>query len=125
VKDSKMNTKLDSFFNECESITAMHETVYELLNDTEFNQIVLDSDFESIRTTLEEMQTLVATFYTNDNFSKDSDFVELSIELYQNAKYSIEALTENDEDESIADTKVLELFDSIRDCVDNIRSLVM
>jgi hypothetical protein len=125
VKDSKMNTKLDSFFNECESITAMHETVYELLNDTEFNQIVLDSDFESIRTTLEEMQTLVATFYTNDNFSKDSDFVELSIELYQNAKYSIEALTENDEDESITDTKVLELFDSIRDCVDNIRSLVM
>lgn len=124
-------TKFETFLQVSESIIATHETALELLEnmfsderakyDTLENTIIEDSDFESVRETVEKMQTFVCeNFKDSDNFTTDAKFVELSIELYQNAKYSIEMLEEN---ESINETAIVMFFESIRDEIDTIRTM--
>ena len=115
-------TKFETFLLISESIIATHETAIELIEDLKINtEDLQEADFESVRTTIEEMQSFVCSKYENsDNFTNDDEFVELSIELYRNAKYSIEALEEN---ESINETAIVMFFDSIRDEIDTIRTM--
>jgi hypothetical protein len=80
-----------------------------------------EADFDSVRSKVEEMQTFVCeNFKDSDNFTTDKEFVELSIELYQNAKYSIEALEEN---ESITTNEVCNQFAYLRSSVNTIRKM--
>ena len=115
-------SKFETFLLISESIIATHETAIELIEDLKINtEDLQEADFESVRTTIEEMQSFVCSKYENsDNFTNDDEFVELSIELYRNAKYSIEALEEN---ESITETAIVMFFDSIRDEIDTIRTM--
>jgi hypothetical protein len=115
-------SKFEQFLLVSEEIIAAHETAIELLEDLKINtEDLQEADFDSVRSKVEEMQTFVCSKYENsDNFTTDKKFVELSIELYQNAKYSIEALEEN---ESINETAIVMFFDSIRENVDSIRKL--
>lgn len=115
-------TNFEMFLQESESIIACTENVLDLIDCDIHEELVLFSDFESVRTTIEEMQTLVCTKYENsDNFLTDDEFVELSIELYQNAKYSIEAL---EEDESVTSNEICEQFEYLRSSVDKIRNMI-
>jgi hypothetical protein len=114
-------TKFETFLLVSESIIACTEEVLDLIDCEIHEELVLFSDFESVRTTIEEMQSLVCSKYENsDNFTTDKKFVELSIELYQNAKYSIEALEEN---ESITSSELVEEFDNLRSHINTIRKL--
>ena len=115
-------TKFETFLLVSEEIIASHETAIELIEDLKINtEDLQDADFDSVRSTVEQMQTFVCENYENsDKFTTDAKFVELSIELYQNAKYSIEALEEN---ESITETAIVMFFDSIRENVNNVRKL--
>jgi hypothetical protein len=125
-------TNFEKFLIASEEVITSHEIVDELLEsifnderaklDALENTLIEDSDFESIRTTIEEMQTFVCeNFKDSDEFITNEKFVELSIELYQNAKYSIEALEEN---ESITTNfAIVMFFNSIFDNIDTIRKL--
>ena len=114
-------SKFEQFLQESESIIACTENVLDLIDCEIHEELVLFSDFESVRDTIEEMQSLVCSKYAeSDNFTTDKEFVELSIELYQNAKYSIEALEEN---ESITTNEVCNQFEYLRSSIDTIRKL--
>jgi hypothetical protein len=123
-------TNFEKFLLVSEEIIAAHETAIELLEDLKINtEDLQEADFDSVRSKVEEMQTFVCTKYEqsyfatveeSEKFTTDAKFVELSIELYQNAKYSIEALEEN---ESINETAIVMFFHSIRENVDLIRKL--
>lgn len=116
-----MNTLVDNIANECESIISMVENVVEFAMDDETTTNLLKhEDFENIRTIAEELQSLVlGSDYDEYIVTTDSEFDELSITLYQDVKYIVEAL-----EESITNTEILELFDSIRDSVNYIRGFV-
>jgi hypothetical protein len=93
---------------ECESIISCVENVYDMIDNAD----ILDSeDFIEIRYIAETIQQCIID---NDNIE------ELSIELYQNAKYTIEAL-----EESITDTEILSEFGYIRASVSIIRTLIV
>ena len=125
-------TNFEKFLIASEEVVTSHEIADELLEnifkeerakyDALENTLIEDSGFESIRTTIEEMQTFVCeNFKDSDAFITNEKFVELSIELYQNAKYSIEALEEN---ESITTNfAIVMFFNSIFDNIDTIRKL--
>jgi hypothetical protein len=114
-------SKFEQFFQESESIIACTEEVLDLIDCEIHEELVFFSDFESVRDTIEEMQSLVCSKYAeSDNFTTDKEFLELSIELYQNAKYSIEALEEN---ESITTNEVCNQFAYLRSSVNTIRKL--
>ena len=114
-------TKFEIFLQESEAIIAQCENALELIEEQKISTEVLQfADFDSVRTTIEEMQSLVVHFYDDsDKFITDDNFVVLSIELYQNAKYSTEAL-----EESITDTEILNCFSYIRKSIDEIRNLI-
>lgn len=112
-------TNFEEFLLVSESIIASCEEAICNLDCTE--EVLEFSALDSVRNTVEDMQSLVCKKYENsDNFTNDDEFVTLSIELYQNAKYAIEYLID---DESINDEYVLEQFTSIRKDIDTIRTM--
>lgn len=118
-------SKFEEFLLVSEEIIASHESALDNIDSRINEEVYLESDFESIRTTIEEMQTFVCENYENsDNFTTDAKFIELSIELYQNAKYSIEYLEDNEENESITTNfSIVMFFNSIFDNIDTIRKM--
>jgi hypothetical protein len=119
-------SKFETFLLISEEIIASHETASEMLEHLKINTEVLhEADFDSVRSKVEELQTFVCSKYENsDNFTTDKEFVELSIELYQNAKYSIEHLKDNEENESITTNfAIVMFFNSIFDNIDTIRKM--
>ena len=104
-----MNTNVSNVVVECESIISCVENVINLCDGNDFVTNLLQvEEFETIRSTAEKMQTLVLD---------GRDVYEESITLYQEVKYTLEAL-----EESIQDLDVLNQFNYIRASVNVIRN---
>ena len=118
MKDSKMNTKVLDVLGECESIIAHVENVVEFAIDDEITTKLLDSeDFETIRYTAEEMQSLVLGSDSDEYVVTTDEYAEeQSISLYQDVKYIVEAL-----EDSITNEEILQQFAYIRESVNYIR----
>ena len=118
-----MNTFVDVLLGETESIIAETENITEELQSDETNTFdaFIDELYE-IRIIAETLQTLVVD-YENDYFSVSSEeFDELSIELYQSIKYTLESF-EIDYEGTM--TEELELsFKFMRDSVNQIRTTI-
>ena len=121
--EKKMSTFVDIIMGETESIIAETENITEELQSDESNTFdaFIDELYE-IRIIAETMQTLVIN-YENDYFSVSSEeFDELSIELYQSIKYTLESF-ETDYFDTM--NSELELsFKYMRDSVNQIRTTV-
>ena len=121
--EKKMSTFVDIIMGETESIIAETENITEELQSDESNTFdaFIDELYE-IRIIAETMQTLVIN-YENDYFSVSSEeFDELSIELYQSIKYTLESF-ETDYFDTM--NSELELsFKFMRDSVNQIRTTV-
>ena len=117
-----MNTFVDIIMGECESIISETENITEELELTESNTFdaFIDELYE-IRIIAETLQSLVVD-YENDYFSVSSEeFDELSIELYQSIKYTLESF-ETDYFDTM--NEELELsFKCMRDSVNQIRNV--
>ena len=113
-----MRTKVDIIAAECESIIAHVENVIEIATGDEITTKLLQSeDFETIRTTAEELQSLVLGSDSDEYIvTTDSEFDELSITLYQDVKYIVEAL-----EDSITNEEILQQFAYMRESVNYIR----
>lgn len=114
-----MNTFVDVLMGECESIISETENITEELDSTFVSFI---DELYEIRIIAETLQSLVLD-YENDYFSVSSEeFDELSIELYQSIKYTLESF-ETDYFDTM--TEELELsFKYMRDSVNQIRNTV-
>ena len=111
----KMNTKVDTILGECESIISSVENVYFMTESNDFvTNLLQTEEFENIRFHAEELQSSV--FGSDDKI----ETYDLSITLYQNCKYILEAL-----EESIQDTDVLNEFGFIRASVSIIRDTIV
>jgi uncharacterized protein with HEPN domain len=121
--EKNMNTFVDVLLGETESIIAETENITEELQSDETNTFdaFIDELYE-IRIIAETLQTLVVD-YENDYFSVSSEeFDELSIELYQSIKYTLESF-ETDYFDTM--TEELELsFKYMRDSVNQIHTTV-
>jgi hypothetical protein len=115
-----MNTLDLTLLGETESIISCVENVEEMVTGNDFvTNLLMVEEFETIRTTTEDIQTLVLELTENGiNFTTDDEFEALSIQLYQECKYILEVL-----EESIQDVEVLKEFGYIRAAVDIIRNL--
>ena len=118
-----MSTFVDVLMGECESIISETENITEELQLDESNTFdaFIDELYE-IRIIAETLQSLVLD-YENDYFSVSSEeFDELSIELYQSIKYTLESF-ETDYFDTM--NEELELsFKFMRDSVNQIRTTV-
>ena len=121
--EKNMSTFVDVLLGETESIIAETENITEELQSDETNTFdaFIDELYE-IRIIAETLQTLVVN-YENDYFSVSSEeFDELSIELYQSIKYTLESF-ETDYFDTM--TEELELsFKYMRDSVNQIRTTI-
>ena len=117
--EKNMNTFVDVLLGETESIIAETENITEELGNT-FDAFI--DELYEIRIIAETLQTLVVD-YENDYFSVSSEeFDELSIELYQSIKYTLESF-ETDYEGTM--TEELELsFKYMRDSVNQIRTTI-
>ena len=117
--DYKGNQFVDVLLGETESIIAETENITEELGNT-FDAFI--DELYEIRIIAETLQTLVVD-YENDYFSVSSEeFDELSIELYQSIKYTLESF-ETDYEGTM--NEELELsFKCMRDSVNQIRNTV-
>ena len=117
MKESKMNTLVDDFLGECESIISGVEIVQELTANTKaFNMF----EFDDLRYMTEYLQSFVLTAEEKGiDFTTLDEFENVSVNLYQTCKYTVETL-----EESIQDTDVLNEFGYIRASVNIIRDVV-
>lgn len=116
----KMNTFVDIIMGETESIIAETENITEELHTNTFSSFI--DELNTIRSIAEELQTLVVD-YENDYFSVSSEeFDELSIELYQSIKYTLESF-ETDYFDTMSSELELS-FKCMRDSVNQIRTTV-
>jgi hypothetical protein len=117
--EKNMNTFVDVLLGETESIIAETENITEELGNT-FDAFI--DELYEIRIITETLQTLVVD-YENDYFSVSSEeFDELSIELYQSIKYTLESF-ETDYFDTM--NEELELsFKCMRDSVNQIRNTI-
>ena len=118
-----MNTFVDVLLGETESIIAETENITEELQSDETNTFdaFVDELYE-IRIIAETLQTLVVD-YENDYFSVSSEeFDELSIELYQSIKYTLESFETDYEGTMTAELELS--FKHMRDSVNQIRNTV-
>ena len=114
-----MSTFVDVLLGETESIIAETENITEELDNT-FDAFI--DELYEIRIIAETMQTLVIN-YENDYFSVSSEeFDELSIELYQSIKYTLESF-ETDYFDTMNDELELS-FKYMRDSVNQIRTTI-
>lgn len=116
-----MNTLDLTLHGETESIISCMENVNELVTGNDFvTNLLIVEEFETIRSTVEDIQSLVLDLVENEiEFTTDDEFDALSIKLYQECKYILDAL-----EESIQDSDVLREFGYIRASVNAIRNLV-
>jgi hypothetical protein len=114
-----MSTFVDVLLGETESIIAETENITEELDSTFVSFI---DELYEIRIIAETLQSLVLD-YENDYFSVSSEeFDELSIELYQSIKYTLESF-ETDYFDTM--NEELELsFKCMRDSVNQIRNTI-
>jgi glutamine synthetase adenylyltransferase len=117
-----MSTLVDKIANECESIISLVENVVEIAtNDETTTNLLKQEDFENISTIAEELQSLVLGSDSDEYVvTTDEDFDALSITLYQEIKYIVEAL-----EESITNIAILDQFELMRDSVDYIRGFAL
>jgi hypothetical protein len=112
-------SKFEQFLQVSESIIASCKNV-QLMQ----NVALREADFESTFDFIEKMQSLVCeNFKDSDEFITNELFLALLNELYENAKCTIEVLEEYDDYESVTDSEVIELFDTIRSDIDTIRKM--
>jgi len=117
--EKNMSTFVDVLLGETESIIAETENITEELDNT-FDAFI--DELYEIRIIAETMQTLVIN-YENDYFSVSSEeFDELSIELYQSIKYTLESF-ETDYFDTMNDELELS-FKYMRDSVNQIRTTI-
>jgi len=114
-----MSTFVEVLMGECESIISETENITEELDSTFVSFI---DELYEIRIIAETLQSLVVD-YENDYFSVSSEeFDELSIELYQSIKYTLESF-ETDYFDTM--NSELELsFKYMRDSVNQIRTTI-
>ena len=107
----KTETKVDIIAAECESIISCVENVIDLCDSNDFvTNLLQTEEFENIRFSAEELQSFVFGSDSDENeILTSAEIEELSIILYRDCKYILEAL-----DESIQDTDVLNEFGFIR-----------
>jgi len=117
--EKNMSTFVDVLLGETESIISETENITEELDSTFVSFI---DELYEIRIIAETLQSLVVD-YENDYFSVSSEeFDELSIELYQSIKYTLESF-ETDYESTM--TEELELsFKFMRDSVNQIRTTI-
>lgn len=115
-----MNTLALDFHGETESIISSVENVIDLCDTNDFvTNLLQTEEFETIRYTAEELQSLVLDLVDNEiEFTTNDEFDALSIQLYQECKYILDAL-----EESIQDSDVLNEFSYIRASVNIIRNM--
>jgi hypothetical protein len=121
--EKNMNTFVDVLLGETESIIAETENITEELQSDETNTFdaFVDELYE-IRIIAETLQTLVVD-YENDYFSVSSEeFDELSIELYQSIKYTLESFETDYEGTMTAELELS--FKFMRDSVNQIRNTI-
>ena len=121
--EKNMNTFVDVLLGETESIIAETENITEELQSDESNTFdaFIDELYE-IRIIAETLQTLVVD-YENDYFSVSSEeFDELSIELYQSIKYTLESFETDYEGTMTAELELS--FKFMRDSVNQIRTTI-
>lgn len=121
--EKNMNTFVDVLLGETESIIAETENITEELQSDETNTFdaFIDELYE-IRIIAETLQTLVVD-YENDYFSVSSEeFDELSIELYQSIKYTLESFETDYEGTMTAELELS--FKFMRDSVNQIRTTI-
>ena len=110
---------VDVLLGETESIIAETENITEELGNS-FDSFI--EELNTIRSIAETLQSLVVD-YENDYFSVSSEeFDELSIELYQSVKYTLESF-ETDNFEIMSD-ELINSFKYMRDSVNQIRTTV-
>ena len=124
----KMNTKvqsrktsIDTILGECESIISSVENVIDLCESNDFvTNLLQTEEFENLRYIAEYLQSFVLLLDEKGiNLSTVDEIENVSINLYQTCKYTVEAL-----EESIQDTDVLNEFGYIRASVNIIRDVV-
>lgn len=115
IENQSIQTILETVMGECESIIS---TVEDFVNENE-STTNLD-DFEQIRYTAEELQSITSKL-ENKSITEEEKLItfeemeELSITLYQEIKYEIEALELFDYN--------LQEFEYLRTSINTIRSL--
>ena len=113
-----IETKVNTIAAECESIISCVENVIDLCEGNDFvTNLLQTEEFENIRFHAEELQSFV---FGSDDDEVKTEIENLSVTLYQNCKYILEAL-----DESIQDTDVLNEFGFIRASVSIIRDTIV
>ena len=113
-----IETKVNTIAAECESIISCVENVIDLCEGNDFvTNLLQTEEFENIRFHAEELQSFV---FGSDDDEVKTEIENLSVTLYQNCKYILEAL-----DESIQDTDVLNEFGFIRASVSIIRETIV
>ena len=99
-----IETKVNTIAAECESIISCVENVIDLCDSNDFvTNLLQTEEFENIRFIAEELQSLV---FNSDN---KIEIYDLSVTLYDQCKYIVEAL-----EESIQDRDILNEFGFIR-----------
>ena len=116
-----MNTKVESVLGECESIISCVENVYFMTESNDFVTNLLETEeFENLRYIAEYLQSFVLLLDEKGiNLSTVDEIENVSVNLYQTCKYTVEAL-----EESIQDTDVLNELGYIRAAVNLIRNVV-
>lgn len=116
-----MNTNVDIILGECESIISEIENVYQFLIDDEINTFDINElEIETIRSTAEELQSLVLQF--EEGFTTKARLVDVSITLYQDCKYILSEI--EDEYSFLMSDDVAKSFSYIRASVNTIRDMV-
>ena len=99
-----IETKVNTIAAECESIISCVENVIDLCDSNDFvTNLLQTEEFENIRFIAEELQSLV---FNSDN---KIEIYDLSVTLYDECKFIVEAL-----EESIQDRDILNEFGFIR-----------
>ena len=115
-------TKVNTILNECESIISCVENVVDYSDNEYFIKVLESEEFVVIRFLAEDLQSHVIAYDDFENKSNiKEDIVNISIELYQQVKYCLEALECKC---NIDDKFILKEFEYIRSSVDTVRELV-
>ena len=115
-------TKVNTILNECESIISCVENVIDYSDNDNFIKVLESEEFVVIRFLAEDLQSHVIAYDDFENKSNiKEDIVNISIELYQQVKYCLEALECKC---NIDDKFILKEFEYIRSSVDTVRELV-
>lgn len=119
-----MSTLVDTVSCECECIISYTENVTESFTTEECD--TLDSflnEVYDIRCTAEELQSLVLDLQNDYCSVTKEELDDLSITLYQNIKYTLEAF--ENEYESMMTDELVTTFEDMRKSVNQIRNEIV